>query len=213
MSQPASEVGLSSRVAFSSSELIPDDFFRRLDCGEIFPANPDAPLEIDLGAGGGGFVMAMAAAYPERNFIAVERLLGRVRKMCRTAGRLGLENVRVLRLETSYAVEWLLPRGRVTRVHLLCPDPWPKKKHHKRRLMAQPGFLRAVHALLGDGGELLFKTDHPGYFEHVAEVLPEIDFFQQEPWQEDAFFYPATDFERQWIAAGRSIQRLRLRKV
>ena len=210
------EVGLSSREAFSPTELIPDDFFRRLEVGEVFPSNPDAPLEVDLGAGDGGFLMAMADHYPERNFVAVERLLGRVRKISRDASRAGRENVRVLRLETTYAVERLLPQ-RATRVHLLFPDPWPKKKHHKRRLMALPSFLRSVHNLLVEGGEFLFKTDHADYFEHVAEVMPEIDFFEARDWPEEdepeGFFYPQTDFERQWLEQGRSIHRLRLRKV
>ena len=210
------EVGLSSREAFSSTELIPDDFFRRLEAGEVFPSNPDAPLEIDLGAGDGGFLMAMADHYPDRNFIAVERLLGRVRKISRHASREGRKNVRVLRLETTYSVERLLPQ-RASRVHLLFPDPWPKKKHHKRRLMAQPKFLRSMHQLLADGGEFLFKTDHVEYFEHVSEVLPEIDFFEACDWPQndaaDAFFYPRTDFEKQWLEQGRPIQRLRLRKV
>jgi tRNA (guanine-N7-)-methyltransferase len=210
------EIGLSPSDAFSSTELIPDDFFRRLEVGEIFPSNPEAPLEIDLGAGDGGFLMAMADHYPERNFIAVERLLGRVRKISRDASREGRENVRVLRLETTYAVERLLPQ-RACRVHLLFPDPWPKKKHHKRRLMALPSFLRSVHGLLTEGGEFLFKTDHEEYFEHVAEVMPEIDFFESCDWPDEeganGFYYPQTDFEKQWLEQGRSIQRLRLRKL
>jgi tRNA (guanine-N7-)-methyltransferase len=206
------EVGLSDREAFSPVELIPDDFFQRLEPGDLFEGL-EGPLEIDLGAGDGGFLMAMAREYPQRRFIGIERLLGRVRKMCRDAGKLDLNNVRLMRLETTYATEWLLPRACASRVHLLCPDPWPKKKHHKRRLMAQPEFLRSVHALLADGGELLFKTDHPGYFEHVAEVMEEIDFFEPCEWLEDAFFYPQTDFEKQWLADGRTIQRLRLRKL
>ncbi len=205
--------GLSAEQAFSSAELIPDDFFQRLQLSDIFEDGGDIPLEVDLGAGDGGFLMAMAQQFPERRYVGIERLLGRVRKMCRDAGKLDLNNVRLLRLETTYAVEWLLPRGGVERVHLLCPDPWPKKKHHKRRLMAQPEFLKSVHSLLADGGEFLFKTDHPEYFEHVAEVMQEIDFFESVDWPEDAFFYPRTDFENQWLDQGRTIHRLRLRKV
>lgn len=73
--------------------------------------------------------------------------------------------------------------------------------------------MKSVHTLLDDGGELLFKTDHPAYFEHVAEVMEEIDFFEIVDWPEDAYFYPQTDFENQWLEQGRTIQRLRLRKV
>jgi len=205
--------GLSAEQAFSPAELIPDDFFKRLQPSDIFADGDEAPLEIDLGAGDGGFLMALAEQFPDRRFVGVERLLGRVRKMCRDTGKRNLSNVRLLRLETTYAVEWLLPRGKVERVHLLCPDPWPKKKHHKRRLMAQPLFLRSIHSLLADGGEFLFKTDHPGYFEHVSEVMEEIDFFESIDWPENAFFYPRTDFENQWLDQGRRIHRLRLRKV
>jgi tRNA (guanine-N7-)-methyltransferase len=212
MTSAGTEVSLSPEYAFTPSELIPDDFFQRLTVGEIFPSAPEASLEIDLGAGDGGFLMAMAEQYPQRNFIAVERLLGRVRKISRDATRQGRENVRVLRLETTYALEWLLPRA-ADRVHLLFPDPWPKKKHHKRRLMAQPEFLRSVHRALRDGGEFLFKTDHAEYFEHVMEVIPDIDFFEILDWSEGDFFYPQTDFEKQWLEQGRSIHCLRLRKI
>lgn len=194
-------------------ELWPEDWFRRLEPAEIFPDRPEAPVEIDLGFGDGGFFLEMAERFPERNFIGVERLLGRVRKVCRGIEDRGLSrNARTLRLETGYAVEWLLPRNLASRVHLLFPDPWPKKRHHKRRLMGQPAFLRSIHGLLKEDGELIFKTDHPGYFEAVLETLETIDFFERADWTEDDFFYPETDFEKLWLGEGRKIQRLRLVK-
>lgn len=193
-------------------ELYPDDFFRRLDVDECFGSG-GAPLEIDLGCGDGRFLQAMAEGFPGTNFLGVERLLGRVRKVCRRCERAGLSNVRVLRLETSYAVEWLLPKQSAERVHLLFPDPWPKKKHHKRRLMIQPGFLRSVWELLKDGGEFLFKTDHGEYFELARETVETLPWFHILEWPDDAFFYPETDFERQWKEDGRRIQGLRLLKV
>lgn len=107
-------------------ELYPDTLFQRLGADDLFGCS-EAPLEIDLGCGDGRFLQAMAEACPGTNFLGVERLLGRVRKVCRRCERAGLTNVRVLRLETSYAVEWLLPRRSAQRVHLLFPDPWPKK--------------------------------------------------------------------------------------
>lgn len=193
-------------------ELYPDDFFHRLDVDECF-GNGGAPLEIDLGCGDGRFLQAMAEGFPGTNFLGVERLLGRVRKVCRRCERAGLSNARVLRLETSYAVEWLLPKQAAERVHLLFPDPWPKKKHHKRRLMTQPGFLRGVWELLKDGGEFLFKTDHGEYFELARETVETLPWFHILEWPDDAFFYPETDFERQWQEDGRRIQGLRLLKV
>ena len=193
-------------------ELYPDDWFRRLEASEVFPARPEAFTEVDLGCGDGTFLIEMAKHYPDRNFLGVERLLGRVRKVCREARQGGLENVQALRLETTYAVEWLLPRAFADRVHLLFPDPWPRKKHHKRRLMCQEGFLRSVHALLKPGGEFWFKTDHEEYFEVATEFLEGIDFFESLPWPDDAF-YPTTDFEKLWQEEGRKIQGIRLRKT
>ena len=113
-------------------EFVPDDYFRRLEKAELIRAG--RPLEIDLGCGDGKFLLEMAAHHPERDFLGVERLLGRVRKVCKRIGKLGLTNARVLRLESRYTAEWLLPPASVSRLHLLCPDPWPKLRHHRRRL-------------------------------------------------------------------------------
>ena len=147
-----------------AGEMVPEHYFRELASREI--RRDERPLEVDLGCGDGSFLMAMAAHYPERDFLGVERLLGRVRKVCRKATRRGLANARVLRLDSRYVVEWLLPEAQVSRLHLLCPDPWPKVRHHRRRLV-QADFLEAVRRVLVPGGEFLFMTDHQEYFEWV----------------------------------------------
>ena len=190
-------------------ELVPEDYFGVLDLSRYFPR--EAPLEIDLGCGDGKFTLEMAEHYPERNFLAIERLLGRVRKVCRGAEKRGLENVRVLRLESLYTLEWLLPESCVDRLHLLCPDPWPKAKHHRRRLFQEP-FLKSLVRVLKPGGEFLFKTDHPEYFEWSEEHLEAFDGLERLEWPEEEFFYPKTDFQLQWEAEGKSLQRLRSRK-
>ena len=187
-------------------ELVPTHYFRPLDAAEM--GRPGHSLEIDLGCGDGSFLMAMAEQYPERDFIGVERLLGRVRKVCRKSRRRELDNLRVLRLDSKYLVEWLLPPKSVSRLHLLCPDPWPKAKHHRRRLI-QTDFLRAVKSCLADDGEFLFMTDHPEYHEWTHEVLGEFDGFRQLEWEEDTFFYPKTDFQLQWEAQGKKMMRTR----
>ncbi len=193
-------------------EFVPADYFERATVAELFPERPDAPLELDLGSGDGRFLLDLAAAFPERNFLGVERLLGRVRRVCRRAERLGLENVRVLRLESGYAVHWLLPRGAFARVHLLFPDPWPKLKHRARRLLS-PEFLQGIDALLGEDGEFLFKSDHEEYFETSAGFLRQSPGWEELLWEDGAFFYPETDFEQRWKAAGKPIRSLRLRKI
>lgn len=192
------------------NELVPADYFKELPLGEYF-AN-DAPLEIDLGCGDGSFVLGMAEHYPDRNFLAVERLLGRVRKVCKRSRKMGLKNLKVLRLESLYTLEWMLPESCVDRLHLLCPDPWPKAKHHRRRLFQEP-FLNAVVRVLKPGGEFLFKTDHEEYFEWSEEHLAAFDKLERLIWEENDFFYPKTDFQIQWEAEGKSLQGLRSRKA
>ncbi len=196
------------------NEIYPSDWFRRLEVSDLFPESPEKPIEMDLGCGDGGFLFQMAREYPERNFLGVERLLGRVRKIWRGAINHELENVRVLRVDSNYGIEYMLPLEFATRIHFLCPDPWPKAKHADRRQMCRIPFLKQLHSLLIPGGELLFKTDHPEYYDEALEVVQsgEVDFFTHEEWPEDAFFYPQTDFERQWLAQGKTMQGIRLRK-
>lgn len=192
-----------------AGEFVPQDYFRTLDAEEI--RRNGRPLEIDLGCGDGAFLLGMAKEYPDRDFLGVERLLGRVRKVCKKITKRGLENARVLRLESRYTVEWLLPEATVSRLHLLCPDPWPKLKHHRRRLV-QVEFLEAVNRALQPGGEFLFMTDHEEYFQWAVEKVAEYGKFEQLEWNEDSFFYPKTDFQIQWEAEGKSMFRLRCRK-
>lgn len=192
-----------------AGEFVPADYFRELGCGEI--RRDGRPLEVDLGCGDGSFLMEMAAHHPERDFLGVERLLGRVRKVCRKATRRRLENARVLRLDSRYVVEWLLPEAAVSRLHLLCPDPWPKLRHHRRRLV-QVEFLAAVRRALVPGGEFLFMTDHEEYFQWACERVQEFGKFEQLEWTEDSFFYPKTDFQQLWESEGKPMWRLRCRK-
>ncbi len=182
-------------------QLVPSDYFRKLSKEEIFETN--RPLEIDLGCGDGSFLVAMASHYPERNFLGVERLLGRVRKVIRKAEKNSLLNLKVLRLELSYTIEWLLPDHCANRMHLLFPDPWPKKKHHKRR-MVNKSFCESLVRILKEDGEFLFKTDHPDYFEESMLALENFDLLEQLSWNTDNF-YPVTDFEKIWTKEGKKI--------
>jgi tRNA (guanine-N7-)-methyltransferase len=205
---------LSPRARFfwqKAVQFIPPDYFRKLEKPEVFPRQP-RPLEIDLGCGDGSFPAAMAGHHPERDFLGIERLLGRARKAYRKACKADLENLKILRLEISYALDWLLPDSCASRIHLLFPDPWPKKKHHKRRLVTHD-FCAAIRRVLEPGGEFLFKTDDEEYFEESMSVLVNEDSLQQLPWEEDAFFYPQTDFERRWLGQGKPIQSARFKAI
>jgi tRNA (guanine-N7-)-methyltransferase len=190
-------------------EFVPPDYFRRLERGEIVADGRS--LEVDLGCGDGSFLLEMARRYPEREFLGVERLLGRVRKVCRKLTQQHLGNVRVLRLESRYVSEWLLPDASVSRLHLLCPDPWPKLRHHRRRLV-QEEFLTAVMRVLSSGGEFLFMTDHEEYFRWTEEKVRIFGGFERREWEDDSFFYPKSDFQQLWESEGKPMWRLRCRK-
>ena len=102
-------------------EIFPADLCQPLLLSESF--GNDRPIEIDLGSGSGKFLVEAGLRYPERNFLGIERLLGRVRKTRRKACQFSLKNVRVLRVEIDYAVKYLLPSGSISRFHLSFPDP------------------------------------------------------------------------------------------
>lgn len=190
---------------------IPSDYFRELSPAELFP-QAGRPLEVELGCGEGTFLTGLAAHHPERDFLGVERMLGRVGKTSRKLGRAGLANAKVLRLESAYTVAWLLPAASVDRLHLLCPDPWPKKKHAARRLVNQGDFLSGLERILKPGGEFLLKTDDRVYLEDAEASFAGRPGFERLDWPADAFFYPQTDFEKHWLSCGRSIHRARWRK-
>lgn len=192
---------------------VPPDHFRELQPSEIFP-DPARPLEVDLGCGDGTFLTGMAAHHAERDFLGVERMLGRVEKTARKIDAQKLPNARIMRLESAYTVAWMLPRASVSRLHLLCPDPWPKKKHAARRLVNQNEFLDGLTRILAPNGEFLLKTDDQPYFEDaLASFDSRTHQFKRLDWPDEAFFYPTTDFEQDWLNMGRSIRRARWQKI
>ena len=194
-----------------SVAFLPENYFAPLDLAALFPGQPAAPLEVDLGSGDGSFLVEMTRRHPERNFLGVERLLGRVRKTCRRMARLGALNGRILRVESHYLVRHLLPRGSAQVLHVMFPDPWPKRHHQPRRLI-QTGFLDDAHAALAPGGELRLTTDDLPYFQHMRAVFEAHCGFVEEPWT-PGDDYPQTDFERHFRGQGLPIHRALLRRV
>jgi len=140
----------------------------RLPLEKIFPTQQ--PLEIEIGAGDGSFLVAYAKAHPELNIVGLERLLGRLRKIERKSRRLGLQNVRLLRLEAAYFVQYMLPPASVQAFHIYFPDPWPKRRHWKNRLI-NDAFTVSLHTALKAGGIVYLRTDDLPYFAQMTEVF------------------------------------------
>jgi tRNA (guanine-N7-)-methyltransferase len=140
----------------------------RLDLAKLFPKSQ--PLEVELGCGDASFIAEYAARHPDRNFIGVERLLGRIRKLDRKGRRAGLTNLRGVRIECAYFLEYLLPPHSATALHVYFPDPWPKKKHRKNRLVNER-FPELARAALASGGVAYLRTDDEDYFAQMATVF------------------------------------------
>jgi tRNA (guanine-N7-)-methyltransferase len=138
--------------------------------------------------------------HPERNFIGVERLLGRMRKLDRKGQRAGLTNLRGVRIESSYFLQYLLPPHAATTLHIYFPDPWPKKRHHKHRLV-NGRFPALAYQALAPGGTVYLRTDDEEYFTQMTEVFSVAPTFRavETPPELAALL---TDFEKDFQARG-----------
>lgn len=153
-----------------SQSLIYDlpSILERLHLSNVFPIAQ--PLEVELGSGDGSFLVDLAKHHPQHNFIGIERLLGRIRKMERKARRAGLTNLRGVRIESSYFLQYLLPPHSVEALHIYFPDPWPKRKHRRHRLINER-FPQLAHTVLLPSGTVYLRTDDRDYFAQINTVF------------------------------------------
>ena len=183
----------------------PSNWMEPLDWYEVF--GNERRIEVDIGCGKGGFLLCSAQLYPESNFLGVDRLLRRLRKVDKRIQRLGLQNVRLLRVEASYLVGYLVPRVSISAYHIYFPDPWPKRRHQQRRLMSG-SFLSVLHRTLHDGGVINCATDHEEYFQWIQEEFARTaNFIETKP--EILREESRTDFEREFLAVGKPVYRCR----
>lgn len=173
----------------------------------LFPASKDTqPAELEIGCGDGGFLLEWATRHPEKNFLGVERLLGRIRKLDKKGSRANLTNLRLLRFEARYLLQYLLPAAAFEAVHIYFPDPWPKDKHRRHRLIDEK-FPELVRRILAPNGSVHLRTDDPEYFVQMQESFaPAKDFSSTETPKELAAL--TTEFERQWNEEGKPTLRV-----
>jgi tRNA (guanine-N7-)-methyltransferase len=171
----------------------------------------DRPVVVDLGAGDGGFAVEMATRNPGINYLAVERLLGRARKIARAAEYSHIPNLKVLRLEAGFTVHYLFPAESINTLYLLFPDPWPKRRHWTRRIVQHP-FMQHVAETLKVGGIFRFRTDHEDYFAHALGVMEKESNFVRLP-DTELEPLPQTDFEREFAKEGRTFHDAAWRRV
>lgn len=184
----------------------------------------ERPVELEIGCGKAGFLLRRAQAVAQHNFLGLEWANEFYKFAVDRMTRWKVSNVRVLRTDAALFIRTICPRHSLTALHIYHPDPWPKKRHHKRRLF-QPAFLDAAVACLVVGGRIAVQSDHAEYFALISALL------QRHPLLEESeFFDPrwhagllpadaaaaaatdelrvATNFELKYRKEGRSIYRI-----
>ncbi|MFW6145887.1 MAG: tRNA (guanosine(46)-N7)-methyltransferase TrmB [Planctomycetota bacterium] len=164
------------------------------------------PVELEIGSGKGTFLVHRAKARPEVNFLGIEWANQYCRLAADRMARWGVRNVRMLRADAAAFARKRIPDNSLQRVHIYFPDPWPKTRHKKRRIV-QPPFVEVIHRKLRVGGQLVVVTDHRGYARQMAWVIFGQPGFATVPFPrthgaEDGEVV-GTNFERKYIAQGR----------
>ncbi|MCP9849662.1 tRNA (guanosine(46)-N7)-methyltransferase TrmB [Cyanobium sp. Morenito 9A2] len=188
---------------------------------QLFAA-PEQPLHLDVGCARGRFLLAMAQRFPEQNFLGVEIRRGLVGAAEADRLALGLTNLRFLFCNANVNLQdWLgaLPSGLLRRISLQFPDPWFKRKHHKRRVL-QPALLRAFTAALEGGasaGELFVQSDVLGVIEPMVSLIEASGCFDRpatdsRPWRPDNPLAVATEREQHVHAQGLPVYRVLYRR-
>jgi tRNA (guanine-N7-)-methyltransferase len=190
------------------------------DAGEVFdPARAfgrDAPFELEIGSGKGGFLLRRAKERPDIDLLGIEYANKFFKYAADRMARWGVPNVRMMRTDARNFVIHHLPARCLTALHIYHPDPWPKKRHHKRRLF-QPDFVAAAVRALCPAGRLAIQTDHADYYAWITEMLSAAEGLEPTDYDDASFGIiedsAQTNFEIKYRREGREIHRLAYRKV
>ena len=192
-------------IDFAAGELNLDRIFKR-QAGRV----------LEIGFGNGESLLEQAAANPQLDYIGVEVHEPGVGHCLLLAEESGIGNLRVIVHDALEVLELQVADGSLLRINLYFPDPWPKKRHHKRRIL-QPGFLQLAARKLSADGTLHIATDWENYAEHIDELLASGHGFavaeRREHRGENALDRPQTKFERRGLGKGHRIWDWRLEKI
>lgn len=202
-------------VVESDLRLDPERAVEGIDWREVFGRT--APVEVEVGIGKGRFLLAVAAARPEVDHLGIEWANKYLRIAESRARKRGLSNVRFVRADAREIIEdGAMPEGSVRAFHVFYPDPWPKKRHHKRRLF-RPGSVDALARALEPGGTLHVATDFADYWEVIESLLDAHPAFDRLPRFGGESFplptdAPLTNYETKYRVEGRGRHRASWRR-
>ena len=167
-----------------------------------------APVVLEIGFGNGDSLVQMAKESPDENFLGIEVYESGIGHCLLMAHDLALSNLRIVARDAIEVLELQIPLESISRVNLYFPDPWPKKRHHKRRIV-QPTFLNTIADRLKEGGTINIATDWANYAEHIEEAFSHADRFicveRREHGGDLPFKRPRTKFERRGLKKGHRI--------
>ncbi len=155
---------------------------RALSWEGILPPG-DGPLECEIGCGKGGFLLAAASSRPGIRFLGVEAGPSYAAYCADRLARRGLRNAVLVADDARLFLADTVPPGAFVRIHVYYPDPWPKRRHRKRRFF-QPGIAPLLHHALATGGELLIATDATAYFGEILALMGASPLFRRDPERE-----------------------------
>lgn len=188
----------------------PEEKTPPFDWQELFGRS--LPVEIEIGAGKGLFLASAGAQNPDRAFLGIERAGKYFRHAVVRIHRSGLENVRLLRADAFDILErWTAP-GSVEIVHVYFPDPWPKQRHSRRRLL-QGELFRGIHRALRPSGTFCFASDVRSYFEAAVREVRSLDLFEETEWPADSPDRIPTSYALKYIQEGRGLNYAKFRRL
>lgn len=170
-----------------------------------------APVEMEIGVGKGRFLLAAAAVHGERNWFGLEIEPGYARIAYLRAARAGLSNLRIERLDGKAFVINRLSPGCLAGLHVYFPDPWPKKRHHKRRLV-DPAWAEAAALALAPASLLRVASDHEEYFDVIDDVLSNEPLLEKLSPEEAGDWSTETSYELKYLKTGRPIYKAVFRR-
>jgi tRNA (guanine-N7-)-methyltransferase len=177
---------------------------RLLDLDKLF--GRCAPHVLEIGFGNGESLAAMAQAHPQADFLGIEVHRPGIGHLLMRIEALGLSNLRVICADAVEVIQYRLPDTHLDRVQVFFPDPWPKQRHHKRRLI-QPAFLELLAPKLKPGGYLHLATDWEDYALYMLKVLEASKDFVNaaSAFAPHPYYRPLTKFEQQGLSLGHNI--------